>query len=223
MDSYFCTQTRCGRRPSAPLDHIQRAGRFVGKRDLRRGRLSTLARGCLLDSLRVANPNQTMSDRLRASTASLDAKMPGADSMTVRALDSMEDLEALADSWKDLLRRDPHATVFASWELAWHWWQHYGQGQPLRLFVVEHSGSVMGILPLYEQRVRLFPGIGIRVLRLIGTGGDTQPDYLGPLLEPACADAGSSNGPRRSEEHTSELQSPLYLVCRLLLEKKKTG
>src|SRR5437762_8149665 len=25
----------------------------------------------------------------------------------------------------------------------------------------------------------------------------------------------------RSEEHTSELQSPMYLVCRLLLEKKK--
>src|SRR5437764_15243105 len=35
------------------------------------------------------------------------------------------------------------------------------------------------------------------------------------------------HGPRagrhqgRSEEHTSELQSPMYLVCRLLLEKKK--
>src|SRR2546426_4171408 len=28
-------------------------------------------------------------------------------------------------------------------------------------------------------------------------------------------------GPRRSEEHTSELQSPCNLVCRLLLEKKK--
>src|SRR2546426_6373078 len=27
---------------------------------------------------------------------------------------------------------------------------------------------------------------------------------------------------RRSEEHTSELQSPCNLVCRLLLEKKKT-
>src|SRR5258708_18269342 len=27
--------------------------------------------------------------------------------------------------------------------------------------------------------------------------------------------------PRRSEEHTSELQSPDHLVCRLLLEKKK--
>src|SRR5437762_6060993 len=28
-------------------------------------------------------------------------------------------------------------------------------------------------------------------------------------------------GTKRSEEHTSELQSPMYLVCRLLLEKKK--
>src|SRR5256884_1689102 len=29
--------------------------------------------------------------------------------------------------------------------------------------------------------------------------------------------------PRRSEEHTSELQSRLHLVCRLLLEKKKNN
>src|SRR2546422_6197698 len=29
--------------------------------------------------------------------------------------------------------------------------------------------------------------------------------------------------PNRSEEHTSELQSRLHLVCRLLLEKKKIG
>src|SRR2546426_7480363 len=31
-----------------------------------------------------------------------------------------------------------------------------------------------------------------------------------------------SSGGTRSEEHTSELQSPCNLVCRLLLEKKKT-
>src|SRR3712207_8591914 len=32
---------------------------------------------------------------------------------------------------------------------------------------------------------------------------------------------GAPRRPRRSEEHTSELQSRQYLVCRLLLEKKK--
>src|SRR2546426_11119577 len=34
-----------------------------------------------------------------------------------------------------------------------------------------------------------------------------------------CSISGKSQG--RSEEHTSELQSPCNLVCRLLLEKKK--
>src|SRR5256886_17688701 len=33
--------------------------------------------------------------------------------------------------------------------------------------------------------------------------------------------ANRASGPRRSEEHTSELQSQSNLVCRLLLEKKK--
>src|SRR5436189_1682545 len=37
-----------------------------------------------------------------------------------------------------------------------------------------------------------------------------------PLERPVVRPRGS-----RSEEHTSELQSPMYLVCRLLLEKKK--
>src|SRR3712207_7452112 len=47
---------------------------------------------------------------------------------------------------------------------------------------------------------------------------DTQlvrRDHDGP---PAC---GEPVMPPRSEEHTSELQSRQYLVCRLLLEKKK--
>src|SRR5205809_3426963 len=38
-----------------------------------------------------------------------------------------------------------------------------------------------------------------------------------------CAVRGEAEGPHRSEEHTSELQSRLHLVCRLLLEKKKNN
>src|SRR2546429_7014365 len=38
---------------------------------------------------------------------------------------------------------------------------------------------------------------------------------------PASDFARCKNGFERSEEHTSELQSRLHLVCRLLLEKKK--
>src|SRR5437763_8457499 len=45
---------------------------------------------------------------------------------------------------------------------------------------------------------------------------------VGTLLTAMRHAARSSEIAERSEEHTSELQSPMYLVCRLLLEKKKT-
>src|SRR5438876_5347620 len=41
-----------------------------------------------------------------------------------------------------------------------------------------------------------------------------------PCHDPALEGFGVDEA--RSEEHTSELQSPVHLVCRLLLEKKKT-
>src|SRR5437762_4217175 len=48
-------------------------------------------------------------------------------------------------------------------------------------------------------------------------------DWLLPLLPDChhyCEPFAGSGAVLRSEEHTSELQSPMYLVCRLLLEKK---
>src|SRR5436189_3212157 len=45
-----------------------------------------------------------------------------------------------------------------------------------------------------------------------------------PRWRPGCARPRTTSvatAGARSEEHTSELQSPMYLVCRLLLEKKK--
>src|SRR2546426_2081181 len=63
-----------------------------------------------------------------------------------------------------------------------------------------------------------------------GDGAHEHPHGMGVVMEPidefldAFVDnrvVGDVVYPRRSEEHTSELQSPCNLVCRLLLEKKK--
>src|SRR3712207_7141487 len=48
--------------------------------------------------------------------------------------------------------------------------------------------------------------------------GERATVHLG---HPAVGGGGDHRLHRRSEEHTSELQSRQYLVCRLLLEKKK--
>src|ERR1017187_5505409 len=67
-----------------------------------------------------------------------------------------------------------------------------------------------------------------RKIRLALAGFDGHPEEILRVL-PQLPDvelvavAGEESDPdaqaNRSEEHTSELQSPMYLVCRLLLEK----
>src|SRR3712207_8842404 len=48
-----------------------------------------------------------------------------------------------------------------------------------------------------------------------------RPEHAGVHLARSGAADGEKADDDRSEEHTSELQSRQYLVCRLLLEKKK--
>src|SRR3712207_7184294 len=85
-------------------------------------------------------------------------------------------------------------------------------------------------------RSTLFPyttlfrsGVGVRALqeaavaahRLpVGVPGDPAEGGVDPDQRVVRL-AGVGDGEGRSEEHTSELQSRQYLVCRLLLEKKK--
>src|SRR3712207_7327696 len=74
----------------------------------------------------------------------------------------------------------------------------------------------------------LFRSRGRHPHRRRGRGGGRR-EALRARLDRQGGDAGHRDGRdqgarrvgRRSEEHTSELQSRQYLVCRLLLEKKK--
>src|SRR2546425_3318333 len=64
-----------------------------------------------------------------------------------------------------------------------------------------------------------------RKLLRSSSGAKSRPVSQSPASRPITSSPARANGktatPPRSEEHTSELQSLAYLVCRLLLEKKK--
>src|SRR5258708_26012132 len=63
----------------------------------------------------------------------------------------------------------------------------------------------------------------IAFLAILGECGENKSNELTNLLKFLNAESARGSGVQefRSEEHTSELQSPDHLVCRLLLEKKK--
>src|SRR2546422_2818723 len=109
-----------------------------------------------------------------------------------------------------MIRRPPRSTLFPYTTL----FRSSGlQGKAAGVHVIDNSGM---------------PGVGARV-RIRGNGSinaNSEPLYV---IDGLPAEQGSnSTDPKsnplmsvRSEEHTSELQSRLHLVCRLLLEKKK--
>src|SRR3712207_6855341 len=101
-----------------------------------------------------------------------------------------------------MIRRPPRSTLFPYTTL-------------FRSLVNDDGQPVDGQLQL-DVVDAIVPGLpGFRILDAAGGGGDVGL-ALDELLE-AAAGAGDA----RSEEHTSELQSRQYIVCRLLLEKKK--
>src|SRR3712207_7277536 len=87
----------------------------------------------------------------------------------------------------------PYTTLFRSERLTDEDWQHRDTGRKSGWVVTDEDG---------ERRTALVDGACV-------------------FLNRPGAAAGSGCALHRSEEHTSELQSRQYLVCRLLLEKKK--
>src|SRR2546426_4518668 len=97
-----------------------------------------------------------------------------------------------------MIRRPPRSTLFPYTTLfrsRRHWWWR------------ARERLILDVLR------RLRPGAGWSAILDVGCGDG--------LFFERLAEFGPVEGVERSEEHTSELQSPCNLVCRLLLEKKK--
>src|SRR3712207_8167575 len=96
--------------------------------------------------------------------------------------------------------------------------------RPPRSTLFPYTTLFRSLQRLHGHGVRLvygYPGDGIN--GILGAFHDSELEFVQAAHEElaafmACAHAKFS----RSEEHTSELQSLQYLVCRLLLEKNKT-
>src|SRR2546425_6976090 len=101
-----------------------------------------------------------------------------------------------------MIRRPPRSTLFPYTTL----FRSLHQDVTLRLAVgfqqhaATHHDVAAPLVELDDLELEALPQ------QLVDVGNATQRDLAA----------------RRSEEHTSELQSLAYLVCRLLLEKKKT-
>src|SRR3989441_7174380 len=120
-----------------------------------------------------------------------------------------------------MIRRPPRSTLFPYTTL----FRSYGHILAPPLLAIPRQGMInvhpsllpelRGAAPIEWAIINGLEQTGVTIMQM-DAGMDT-----GPILHqiPHRVDGDVTAG--RSEEHTSELQSLAYLVCRLLLEKKK--
>jgi len=119
---------------------------------------------------KIEAPTKTMSNRNNA--------------LRIEIVDSSEKFALLQQAWTNLLDEALDASIFMSWDWQYYWWKYYGNNQPLRLLLVfEEDGGLVGVLPLYINTIKLFKIFPVRIVKFVGVGGDTSPDYLGPVLK----------------------------------------
>src|SRR5580698_4058631 len=98
------------------------------------------------------------------------------------------------------------------------YWEETGNGPPLLL--------IMGLGYAHQMWHRTTPVVAKHFRTILldnrGVGQSDLPPGPYPIQTMAADAAAVLDAAGRSEEHTSELQSHVNLVCRLLLEKKKT-
>src|SRR5205823_10556317 len=115
---------------------------------------------------------------------------------------------------------DSDARMFRTGDLA----RHLPDGNIEWLGRIDHQVKIRGHrieLQEIETLLNRHPGVKQAVIVARENASGEKQQLLAYLVAKKMGATLSSQELRRSEEHTSELQSLAYLVCRLLLEKKK--
>src|SRR5256885_2264706 len=116
-----------------------------------------------------------------------------------------------------------YTTTSAASRISWLHWVVSRKNRRMSLSTNSRlaTGSGLSTQPAVRRNNRPRTNRSAPSCALVNPCANSRRCSIAPSVTRAAAVVQSNSNGRRSEEHTSELQSPCNLVCRLLLEKKK--
>lgn len=100
-------------------------------------------------------------------------------SLHLRTFASFDDARCAAEEWDDLLD-ELDGPLYMSFSWCEVWWRHYGYGRELRLMTVYAGDALVGVLPMFIDRLQV-PFLGrARVAKLVGS--DSTVTIVDPLM-----------------------------------------
>jgi CelD/BcsL family acetyltransferase involved in cellulose biosynthesis len=88
-------------------------------------------------------------------------------SLTVSVLSSFEETGPLREEW-DSFVLSVGGDIYSSYDWCRIWWRHYGSGRELRLFVFRKGSKLVGLAPMFIERIWLGP-VNVRIAKRVGS------------------------------------------------------
>ncbi len=124
---------------------------------------------------RVSKPNES-----RGQSACRQSEI-----LNIECLQGELAFNQLKGIWEALERLDEQCTPFNTWLWNSQWWKHYAaRNDKLALLIASYKKRVVAIAPLYVHDTMMCRRVPVKVLRFVGTGKDTSPDYLNIIAHP---------------------------------------
>jgi CelD/BcsL family acetyltransferase involved in cellulose biosynthesis len=96
-----------------------------------------------------------------------------------RVFDSFDAIADMREEWDEFVAK-VHGPVYMSYDWCRIWWEFYGKGKELAIFLFYGNGSLIGIIPIYVDTFRIGP-CRVRVARLVGA--NIPPKVFDPPIE----------------------------------------
>lgn len=104
-------------------------------------------------------------------------------SVTASVATSFEDAGLSGEEWDEFIL-DVGGDVYLSYDWCRIWWRHYGKGRNLRLFVFRQEGRLVGLAPMFIERIWLGP-VTIRIAKRVCS--DFAMDVFALPVSTRCA------------------------------------
>jgi CelD/BcsL family acetyltransferase involved in cellulose biosynthesis len=114
-----------------------------------------------------------------------EGSIPVPPGFTVRIETDFARLSGLREEW-DRTLADHGGSVYFSYDWSRTWWEFYGKGKELRIFLCHLGESLVGILPIYIDRIGVGP-LQFSIARLLGS--NIPPKTFKPPVPSECAEA----------------------------------
>lgn len=104
----------------------------------------------------------------------------GEEILKVKTYDSFERLGEIQQQWDQFLE-SIGGGIFLTYDWCRIWWKYYGKDRDLRVHIFSNKNDIVGIIPLFFEKIRLGPVLG-RVGKIVGSDS-TLGQFVLPLAK----------------------------------------